>query len=393
LNSIAPELELMLLLAGTQARRGATRDRAEALAGHVDPAALVDLLTGRRLLPLIGSRLLDVAPGTMPANFVAAVDRSRESTRRHGLGVETLTRRIVARLEDAGIPTLPLKGPVLASAIYGDCGMRMTHDVDLLVPAGRLHAAVGLVRAEGYGAPREPGGAAGLPELHFELSHPGLPPVELHWRVHWYEREFSRDMLERSQAVDGELRRPVRGDELVALLLFYARDGFYGLRHAADLAAWWDLHAGEAEHGWLDKHAAAYPRLAPALRAAATSLERTTGVPSGAVMSGPSRASARERRAVRLAAWSGRGDTDQLRANMSLVRGLLGSRGSYLSFVRHDVFPPAGDLGAIQDGLSGAARGLGSRLAHAAKRVTRYGLALWSTRGGREWEPLPPGLR
>jgi hypothetical protein len=87
----------------------------------------------------------------------------------------------------------------------------------------------------------------GLPLLHFVLVHERgeLPPVELHWRVHWYERSFARERL-LPPAVDppGDWR-PAPADELAALLLFYARDGFIDLRLASDLGAWWDVHGAE----------------------------------------------------------------------------------------------------------------------------------------------------
>ena len=54
----------------------------------------------------------------------------------------------------------------------------------------QLQAAVEVVRGLGYGAPTDYVQECGLPLLHFVLVHERgeLPPVELHWRVHWYER-------------------------------------------------------------------------------------------------------------------------------------------------------------------------------------------------------------
>jgi hypothetical protein len=52
---------------------------------------------------------------------------------------------------------------------------------------------------------------------------------------------FSAAVLERSLLVDG-MRRLEPVEQLAALLLFYARDGFLGLRFVADIAAWWDRH-------------------------------------------------------------------------------------------------------------------------------------------------------
>ena len=72
---------------------------------------------------------------------------------------------------------------------------------------------------------------------------PSLPRVELHWRVHWYERQLRRRRPRAGRvkpaAASRSQMQPLDG--LVALMLFYARDGFAGLRYPADAAAWWDL--------------------------------------------------------------------------------------------------------------------------------------------------------
>src|SRR5205814_8803590 len=95
-----------------------------------------------------------------------------------------------------------------------------------------LKRAVEVVRELGYARPTDYVDSSGLPLLHFALVHERdeLPPVELHWRIHWYETRFARERL---LAPDGAPDwRPAPVDELAALLLFYARDGFTGLRQA-----------------------------------------------------------------------------------------------------------------------------------------------------------------
>ena len=90
-----------------------------------------------------------------------------------------------------------MKGPLLAEAIYGDPGRRLSSDIDLLVAPEQLRSAVEVVRRLGYAAPTDYVQDSGLPLLHFGLVHERreLPPVELHWRVHWYERDFARERL------------------------------------------------------------------------------------------------------------------------------------------------------------------------------------------------------
>jgi hypothetical protein len=365
----ARELVLTYRLAGSEARRASAESEISQLLSQVDYGVLERELASRRLLALIGARVTAAAGDTAPAAFRVAADAARRHARAHGLAVEWALRRTVSMLAERGIPALPLKGPTLALAAHGDLGLRETTDVDLLVPRQRLDDALGLLLADGYQTPPERA-HDGLPELHWSVRHPRRPRVELHWRVHWYETRFSAEMLARARPGDDGLLRAAAPDLLAALLLFYARDGFHGLRLPADLAAWWDRHGGELGPEPLAGYADRYPELAPSLGAAAEVAEATSGVPAlrwlgaGAV--------AHTRRvdvAVRLADWTGHGDRDQLRANISLVGGLLGPAGSARGFVRRELLEKADTR---------------SRTAlHCAKMAGRYLLALWSARGGR----------
>jgi len=98
--------------------------------------------------------------------------------------------------------------------------------------------AVDVVRDLGWGAPADPVLANGLPMHHFTLAAPDeRTGVELHWRAQWYDDDaHSRGYLDRAITVDG---LPVLSDADVAdcVLLAWVRDGFHGVRLAADYAA------------------------------------------------------------------------------------------------------------------------------------------------------------
>jgi hypothetical protein len=240
----------------------------------------------------------------------------------------------------------------------------------------RLDDAAALLGADLAASPGDPVRRNGLPDLHLSLRPQGGPTVELHWRIHWYEEAFSEDMLARAEpGPDGLLR--ARPDDLaVSLLLYYARDGFFGVRHAADLAAWWDRHGHELPARFLEGHARRYPELAPALSAAAAVAERVAGVPARGWLGDAAITERRSLRiAERLADWAQAGDPDQLAANVSLVDGLLGPPGSARAFVARELSPPEG-----------------STLEHATKVLARYAIALWRVRGGRDWAPTPAAL-
>jgi hypothetical protein len=337
------EQQLILLCAGTAARRKEMSDRAKRLVLDVDWAGLAETLHARKLLPTLGPRVLELAGDRATADFASAVERAIEAGRRQGAFLQLISLRAIAVLADAGIRSSPLKGPLLGEAIYGDPGRRLSGDIDLLVAPEQLKVAVDVIRGLGYEAPTDYIDEEGLPLLHFVLLHERgeLPPIELHWRVHWYEQGFARDRLLPPAVDPAGGWRPAPVDELAALLLFYARDGFIDLRLATDIGAWWDAHGSEVLPGALAELMREYPALERVIPAAVKVAENTVGLPAREIFGTTPKLGLRERMAVRLANPNPRSSQSQLYADVGLIDGLLTPSGGFGAFVRRQVLPPA----------------------------------------------------
>jgi hypothetical protein len=363
------EAELALLLVGTSARRARTAPRIAELAAAVNHQALASALARQRVLTLAGARLLQVVPSRLPPPFRTRMEAVLARARGRARAFIAATGFLADTLERAGIPALPLKGATLAAELYGDPALREYDDIDILVPRLALGAASAATAALGWTLDD---GEANLPRLHRRLQHPdgALPVVELHWRVHWYESAFAADLLRRSR-IDGGVRRLAPIDQLATLLLFYARDGFTGLRYVADIAAWWDAHGNAEVPEALARLMAGHPALAEPWRAALAAAVPVGGLPAAALSPECRPRRRRTALATRLANWDLRGDVDQVHANVTLVDGLL---------------TPPGDLGAF------ARRRVLSGGRHAAKLGARYALAWWHVRRRRSWSPPPSCL-
>lgn len=376
LGSDNAERQLLLMSACTAERQRAMGERAERLMADVSWSRFTDTLRQRRLLPTLGPRIVELADGCASDDFRAAVSQAIETGRRHGLFLQLVSLRAIAMLGEAGIRSIALKGPLMGEAIYGDAGRRPSNDIDLLVAPSQLRAAVEVIRTLGYRAPTDYVFASGLPLLHFALVHERhqLPAVELHWRVHWYEGSFASERL-LPHGVDprGEWR-PEPADELVALLLFYARDGFVDLRLASDLSAWWDLHGADMADGALDEVVRAYPELARVIRASLTVAEKMVGLPADRIMGGMHELGVRERMAARLANPHPRASSSQMYADIGLIDGLLTPKGGFRRFVRRQVWPPAEVL--EQHARHAARRRARSPLSRSAGVLGRYTLTI-----------------
>ncbi len=383
------EQRIILLSAATGERRREAGERIDGRLVGLDWSLLSELLSAQRLLPTLGPRVLDLAGGAAPDEFAVAVAEAIEATRRQDALLQLIAARTIAALGDADIASTALKGPALGEALYGEAGRRLSSDIDLLVAPEQLRRAVEVVRGLGYAPPTDHVGANGLPLLHFALAHERgeLPPLELHWRVHWYETRFARERL--LGPGDGDWR-PAPVDELTALLLFYARDGFTGLRQATDLGAWWDAFGAELSPGALAEPARAYPALEPALTAALRVAERTVGFPAERAIGSAGALGPRGRIAVRLSEPHPYHSQAQLFAEIGLIDGLLAPPRDLWAFVRRQVAPPAE---VIREHVEKAQRGRAtSTLGHSLRVLGRFALAIARTlrsRSSRDRDVFP----
>jgi Uncharacterised nucleotidyltransferase len=322
--------ELMRRLAGaTPPHKG----RIAELLPAVDFAELARELSRQRLLGLLGSRLLKAGGEDVPRQFAVAVRRSLEHSREQSAANAMLTWSLLAELEAAGTRAVPLKGPFLAERLHGDPALRQSDDVDLLVSARDMPSAIATLERIGAVRPRH---GDGLPQLHHHFRIGDGAPIELHWRIYWFDRSYTDRLLARTVRYD-ELWRPSAVDELASLLLFHARDGLIGLRAPADIAVCWARHHDSATVEGIRSIAREHPGLAPALAAAAESVSRVLDLDLAATIALP--AIGRTAVAVELTDWTVRRQSRELDLTVKLVDALVTPRQGLLAFVRRTFLP------------------------------------------------------
>jgi Uncharacterised nucleotidyltransferase len=381
------ERQILLISASVEAFREGIGGDFRKLLAEVNWHRLAEMLRRRKLLPILGPRIIALGAGAVPEEFAAGVAQALEVGRRQGTFIQLVTLRVMAMLADAGIRSTPLKGPLLGEMIYGDPSRRLSGDIDLLVASEQLQAAVEVVRKLDYDAPNDYVENDGLPLLHFALVHcrGELPPVELHWRVHWHERDFARERL-LPPAPDGRgAWRPEPIDQLAALLLFYARDGFIDLRGATDVSAWWDVFGADLRDGALGDFLGVYPALTRVITVAAEVAERIVGLPAPRLLGHRPELDIRERLAARLANPNPHTTQSQLYAEKGLIDGLLTPSGELAGFVRRELLPPL-EVRHGQAEHAGRQR-VRSPVGRASSRLARYAWTM--TRLLRAPETLP----
>ena len=252
------------------------------LLARADPVELTTTLLRARVYPPLAAQLLEYPGLELPSWFAERAEQARTVARHRGLFQHVLLERATAVLRERDIPVVPLKGTAMAEALYGDLGSRESADLDLLVEPGRLDETVTALTSLGWTENRLAVPERGLPALHRVLEHPTHPPIEVHWRVHWYEDSFAAQALRRASSTEQGWLRLAPADELATLLLFLARDGLAGLRQVVDLAAWWGALGQPGQTGpdlrlLADRH----PELEPSLTVAARWAESRAGLEPG----------------------------------------------------------------------------------------------------------------
>lgn len=367
--ALGAERQLAILLASVKVRRDPARARR--LLGKADDDRLLELLDRLAVSPLLGRRLLEVVPDLQDPLRTSITSRI-DAARRRGMLLEHLTIAITTRLGETGIRSVPLKGAVLARDLYGDPGLRSSRDIDLLVDAADLEGAVRQLETLGWQRYQNPNDRGRRPDLHEILYRPRLPRVEVHWRVHWLEDRFAGDALGRARLVEAESRlRLTPEDEFASLLLFYARDGFSGLRLAADVSAWWDQHGDSRDPAsLLDPIAARYEALTGSLRVASSILEQLIGLPAWR----PGALPLRSRISRALSNPFLEGVPPQLNADRGLVDVLLATRGQHRAAISRQLIRVRPDQEEVA-----AAKGHLPRsfvLLHAARVIGRWLFAM-----------------
>lgn len=242
------------LLVGNDARLAAGAAKVRELLSPFRADDVIDYWVGERVTVLAVERAATV--GLRDDAWDDAADKLRSyAARRAGL-IDLVALRVSRALEQAQITPIVLKGPQLAERIHGDAARRApSSDIDILVPTSALFSAQDVLTGIGWERSSDPLLANGLPIHHLTLPGQGdMPSVELHWRVQWYDdTEHAAELFARAAAHRG-LVVPEPVDLLGVLLLCWARDGFHGLRLAADVAAWWrtfgDAYGADAQRLW-----------------------------------------------------------------------------------------------------------------------------------------------
>lgn len=220
-------------------------DRAQLIAATAQPVDWQVVLTAAEAHGVSGllHRHIAAAGAGVPKNVLADLARLAFASTTKGLAAAHQLRGVIELLATSGIPALPLKGPILAAAVYGDVSLRgISCDLDLLVAHKDYDRARSLLMSAGYTRRIVEGGElhddacdllapnhGATIDLHTSLvGNPGTRPMNVPAIL---SRCQQREILGASLPVMSP------EDQLLYLCLHGAKHMFARLLWIADLAA------------------------------------------------------------------------------------------------------------------------------------------------------------
>ena len=205
----------------------------------VDWNALVDLSVDHGVMPLLHRCVMDHWRETVPS---VVRDRLDQQSAANAAVVDAFLAELlelVNELAATGVAVLPLKGPIMASWLYGSAELRQFGDLDIFVAPDSVARARDMLRKRGYEFQSE----RRTDTLAVKASGAGNIHVDLQWALARQVFRFPvklEELWERSITIDVDgvaIHQPEPGDYLLVLCAHGSKHCWSSLIWIADIAA------------------------------------------------------------------------------------------------------------------------------------------------------------
>lgn len=247
-----PELALLLAIARVELLPSHKSDLSDLLAGPLDWEYLLSLAYRHSLEPLLFLHLHSISPKPVPVSVMQTLRENCKVIAGRNLILASRLKGISAHLRARQVEHIVYKGPLLAETYYGNCTLRVFHDLDILVKPSQVTVARDALAEIGFSDKYNLSAAQQAASYHFGFEHPFTAAdrvdLDLHWRVVQKFKSRSLDM-------DGIWKRVISApflggkaptfcpeDLLVALCLHAGHHGWMQLSHMCDIAQLFCIH-------------------------------------------------------------------------------------------------------------------------------------------------------
>ena len=214
--------------------------------GLLDWDGLVSAAEAEGLAPALGFAFRAKAPAGMPVAIRERLSRRLADSMAGQLILSRELAGLLRHFEAAGVPVIPLKGPVLGETLYPHPALRPSSDLDLLIRRETLPSVDRLLQSLGYRR------AADAHSWDFDIAYDRATvyegPAGVHVDLHWGLVSDPRYSLNEGEGLtvwDRAIRIRVAGEEALGLtpedLLLYLALHLAVHHGLAGLLWYWDL--------------------------------------------------------------------------------------------------------------------------------------------------------
>lgn len=149
IDQISNELSLLLFLLHTSDDE-IKIDENRSVFSDINWNDFIQLTIHHRVFPIIYNRVRKINPEYIPKQVINALRFQYQKNVFRMLQLSGETEQLSRVFTDQNIKTLFLKGPVLATHLYGDISLRTSSDLDILIPIKDLGIAEEMLSTLGY---------------------------------------------------------------------------------------------------------------------------------------------------------------------------------------------------------------------------------------------------
>ena len=247
-----PELALLLTIARVDLDPSRQTAMQDLLAGPLDWECLLSMAVQHGLEPLLFLHLHRIAPQFAPQEFMQALRADCKTIAARNLILASRLKSVSAHLRSRKIEHIAYKGPLLAETYFGNCALRVSYDLDILVQPSQFEAARDALGEIGFSDKNGLSAGQQAMSFRFGFEHsftaPGGVDLDLHWRVVQKFKSSSLDMegvwqrATSAHAWGCEMPTLCPEDLLVALCLHAGHHGWMQLSHLCDIAQLFQVH-------------------------------------------------------------------------------------------------------------------------------------------------------
>ena len=257
-ETYSPEIRVLIRCARRNLEQLNRKHLEQVLRGPLNWNLLLRLADEHGLLPLLQEHLGECVERIAPAEFALRLRKlCRECALRELLLCAELVR-IMVECQQAGVPVIAHKGPVLAARAYGSATLRQYSDLDIVVPQRCIAGVLERMRRLGYeskftGTGDNAGKSQRIPGEYVFFNRANRALVEFHTERTLRYFPIVPDlggMIRRATAVPmsgQEIPAFSREDEILMLAVHGAKDFWARLIWIADIA---ELVRQQPELAW-----------------------------------------------------------------------------------------------------------------------------------------------